>query len=319
VCRRGFDYAWGTVAIFLDPEREEECAELMGRLTVGTIPQREGWQRILELDPDSAAAHDSLGLEHMEAGDLPAAEAQFLQAIELSPVCSGAYLGLANCVHAREGQSALWRGLSALGWSVLESVSAVLEELAGPDERQRHKAGSGGPLSRQARAMKAQLEAELAEGPPEVTRRLLPYQLAVDICTRGNVNRATVDAVLAAASLMVAPLTGVLRDWARAELYLIALDAAVTSLALLGELAGPEATDNLLEASEADEPQLSGCAEWALTRLLERHPAEIVSRLVALAAGADGPRAQSDKWPPSRGNTTTARRSWTRYSTGLRK
>ena len=59
-------------------------------------------RRALEIEPDSAVAHSTLGQAAAAGGDLDAAEASFQRAVELDPNTPRAHAGLADIYFARE-------------------------------------------------------------------------------------------------------------------------------------------------------------------------------------------------------------------------
>lgn len=59
-------------------------------------------ERALELAPDSAVAHSTLGLAAFAGGDMEAAETSFSRAVELDPETARAHAGLAEIYFARE-------------------------------------------------------------------------------------------------------------------------------------------------------------------------------------------------------------------------
>jgi len=59
-------------------------------------------RRALELEPDSAMAHSTLGQASAAGGDLAAAESSFQRAVELDPNTPRAHAGLADIYYARE-------------------------------------------------------------------------------------------------------------------------------------------------------------------------------------------------------------------------
>ena len=73
-------------------------------------------RRALEIEPDSAVAHSTLGQAAAAGGDLDGAEASFQRAVELDPNTARAHAGLADIYYSREDyQGAVDAATAALG------------------------------------------------------------------------------------------------------------------------------------------------------------------------------------------------------------
>jgi hypothetical protein len=141
---------------------------------------------------------------------------------------------------------------------------------------------SGTPES--AEVLAAWLRKARTEEPAEVTARLQPHLLLLEVQANGILEPATVDTVLQAGSSMVPLLVGVLRSWVCGALGEEDTRIVENSTALLGEIGDPSVIPELLDLPSSDEVDVAGVAEWALTRIIEQHPEE-AARVMAEVAG----------------------------------
>jgi protein O-mannosyl-transferase len=67
------------------------------------------WEEAARLAPDTPAAHLGLGNEYLSSGQCDRAQAEYRRTIELSPISTDAYLGLASCLLQRNQMGEAYR------------------------------------------------------------------------------------------------------------------------------------------------------------------------------------------------------------------
>ena len=99
--------------------------------------------------------------------------------------------------------------------------------------------------------------------PEEVTARLRPLRLLLELQDAEELGSETVDAIVREGEAMVPLLIGLLRSYAQSDL-LDSDEATVgNALALMGEIGSATAFPALLEFSSLQDSVLSGAAAWA--------------------------------------------------------
>jgi SEC-C motif len=123
--------------------------------------------------------------------------------------------------------------------------------------------------------------------PPEVSERLLPYQLLTELQrqTPTVVDRDLVRDILANSGRCAPLWRAALREWARDQDSVSAKTLGLIT-ALLGELAGPDVLDDLLDLSTYNDQPLFLHTHWAIWRIGQRYPCEALAVFRAAIPGA---------------------------------
>ncbi|HEY2125498.1 MAG TPA: SEC-C metal-binding domain-containing protein, partial [Chthoniobacterales bacterium] len=233
-----------------------------------------------------------LGRVREDDGDLAGAEDYFWRAVQAHPGMSRPYMELSRLLGGEPGTAELAEALGELAISRrvddlerfiedLDFEKAALDDKAVDEFKQL-------PPSAQARVIALTLRDRRKTEPEHVTERLRPLRLIQQLLESENLDRSTVDAIVAEGPSLAPLLVGVLRDWAQELLGEEEDTAAENALALLGELGSPAEIPFFLEFTGLQDTETAGAAAWALGRICERHPreAEQLIRSIAPRLGA---------------------------------
>lgn len=237
-------------------------------------------REILELDPNEPYALAVLAELRRVAGDRAEAEPIAWRLAAVMPCHYMPYVRLAN-LHDKEDPLA--KGLAELACRKM-MLEADTPEIGLTDFTWETDSGKPESVEVLADWLRKARDQETAE----VSERLHPHRVLLDVQMNDVLNPAQVDAVVAAGAGIVPLLVGVLRSWVRGSLNEDEEVAGIVenSIALLGEIADVSVIPELLDLPSSDEMDVSGVAEWALTRIVEKRPEEAarVMREVAPAS-----------------------------------
>src|SRR5215831_1594822 len=228
--------------------------------------------RMIALDPDFAPAYAMLSLHEFEERNFDAAEQLAWKVLELFPCAYHSCTGLAQIRAQRDPDDAMARRLQHLAiWKLAlwdEIPDVVADEL-------RDSVGMAGdpadPMTYEMLAGGEDIRLRKAPHPPEVEGRLLPYVLLNDLQRQAPavVDHQTMSAIIAHPAECIPALRGAVRQWARGAND-VSDDAAYMSIAMLGEIGGPDLMEDLLELAGEEDSFLH--VHWAIHRLAERYP-----------------------------------------------
>ena len=242
------------------------------------LSAEQAFRRMLELEPADCVAMTELARLRHEAGNLDGACQWLWRAIDAVPCRWMPYIGLSTVLSELPGNSALEEGLSELGFRLLSLDEEALEDFeslppgSGEDEipgwDDLSKADQLGSV---VDALRDRRDLE----PVEVTARLRPYRLILQLVEDGALDSDCVDALVKEGPAIVPLLVGVLRGWAQEFLSDDDTASVESALALLGEIGDASAIPHLAEFAALDDPDLAGAANWALERIERPHPAVV--------------------------------------------
>jgi hypothetical protein len=254
-------------------------AEIARQHQDGKISDLEAGTQLIETDLECASGYLLLAGHRVADGDLAGAEAYAWQALQRMPCDSTGYLTLANLLHKQAKDDAAARRLMALGfWKVSfqqEVPAEVAESLGGLESEARLDFSDPSEYAALAIELDEQAAAER-----ESDDRLLPYELLNDIETEAEagLEPELLDRILRHSAVLIPLWRAALRRWADTGDAPDA-DALGMIIALLGETAGPEVLADLMELVESIDPVIFLHANWAVWRLGQRFPAEVLAAL----------------------------------------
>lgn len=268
--------------IFLpEAEIERRMSLLDGARTGDTLAAA---LRITRSEPDFAQAWMLVGALTEDPEESVAA---LWEAVRLAPCSARSYMMLGDRLTQLDEADPMAKHLRVLSmWKV--GFSDEVPELIA-----EHFAKSLGDEAREPETyemLAAAGESELAKAPEpaQVTPRLRPYRLlnTLQRDAPDELSDDTLKAIREHAAECEPLLRNALREWGRDE---DALDTKTVALvlAILGEISGPDAVDELLELSSSGDQLLFLHTNWALLRLGQRHRAGVMERYrAALAEGS---------------------------------
>ena len=276
--------------LFLPETITEAASRIWDDLDAEKIAPESAYNQLLALNPqDYAALLATADLRH-EAGDDAGAEDYYWRAVAAQPCLWDAWVDLAHLVEAR-GEPEFSNGLAELGLRrLLADPEARIEMIESPRSFDDYSiAGLEIPVPEERiTAMAEVMRNRRDREPGEVTARLRPLRLLLELQDAEELGSETVDAIVREGEAMVPLLIGLLRSYAQSDL-LDSDEATVgNALALMGEIGSATAFPALLEFSSLQDSVLSGAAAWAFDRIIELHPEESGQALLALAPALDG-------------------------------
>jgi SEC-C motif len=262
-------------------------AEIMRERHEGKITDLEAGTRLIEADPESPGGYILQGAHFAREGDSPGAESCWWQALQRMPCDYGAYLSLAETRGVDRQDDPVQQRLVALGFWKIALMDEVPREIA--DFYRDRVAGSevdyDDPATYQALALAAD---EAATGAPE-DARLSPYEFLnqIEVEAEIGLEPELLERILKHSSALGPLWRAALRQWEETG-NAPAADALAMMIALLGETAGPGTALDLLPFADSNDPDLLLHTNWAIWRLGQRYPAEVL----AVFAGLTGPAAR---------------------------
>ncbi|MCU1330701.1 MAG: motif domain protein [Bryobacterales bacterium] len=238
---------------------------------------------MVEADPDFGGGYVLLGNGHAAAGDLEKAASSFWEALARMPCDHTAYLVLSDILRRRDENDPLCQHLTALRLWKLALSSEIPDHVAGYFSERMDDPHSDftDPAIFEVLA-RALDEKSTREAVPD---RLLPYQLLNDLQRQAaeRMDDTLLRDMLSHSGRMVPIWRAVLRKWTQSK-PAPATEEAGLALALLGETAGIETLDELLEFGDAGNRTIFLHANWAIWRMGQRFPEEALARFVTAGA-----------------------------------
>ncbi len=267
--------------IFPNEAEERRLARILDEARTGD--RVAAARRITQTDPDYAPAWMLLG-----AGSEDPVEgvAALWKALSMAPCRPTLYFALGERLTQISEGDAMAKRLRVLSLWKVSFADEVPEVVA------EHFAKLCGKVAREpevyevlARAADKEFAGE--NEPREITARLRPYRLLNELQRDGinGLEEETLTAIRDHAEECEPLLRAALREWGRNEDALHD-DTACLLIAILGEISGADAVDELLELSSCGDQGIFAHTHWALCRLAERHRAGVMERYGAALATA---------------------------------
>ena len=250
---------------------------LATRITEGKVSPEEGLRKFLEIDPFDPIALLGLGVLYSQQGQLDEA-AQFLwRAAEADPSNWDPYMALAALGKDDARPSPLTGAVLVLGFR-----KALANE-----ERYREETRESPTLSRREMEEMVALGAHLQSTEPQsVTDRLRPHRLVHELQypPATGVRPEVVEQILEYRDVCQPLLLGTLRGWGLRSFRDDHDFPAEAALALLGEIGDLATLPAMLEFLDVEEDGVREAAAWAVWRLTERSPRDVLPKLRQAAA-----------------------------------
>jgi hypothetical protein len=272
--------------LFTPEPLRQRCAAIARECHAGNITELEAGARLIDADPDFAGGFLMLANGKSAAGDLVAAESCCWKALERMPCDYSPYLSLSDIRRKHHGpDDPLSRRLMLLGiWKLALSEQIPSEVARSFGERMNLDIDFTDPATYEALAGAMEDEAET---PAEFRDAMAPFEL-LNLLQRqsaeGMDDHLLRDS-LSHSERLIPLWRAALREWAQRP-DALSIDAAGLTIALLGETAGAEVLEDLLELLDLEDPTVFLHANWAVWRIGQRFPAETLTRFRAAAAGA---------------------------------
>jgi len=278
--------------LFLEESILGRRDQLIDDMDAGKITSQEGFEKILELDPDGHIALTALAIMRFETGDSAGAEERLWRAIEKHPYASRPYIELARILQARPETKALAKALAELGASkharedesILDAIDFNRAGISGKDIADFKKL----TLREKAKMFALWLRAENGPEPAEVSARLHQLRLIEEMLQNPDLSSETVDEILSAGPTIKHLLLGLLRGWAQEALPEEDDSVIENALALLGEIGEPADIPYFLEFTGMENRDIAEPAAWGLERVIRRSPAAS-AEVIRTIAGSLGP------------------------------
>ena len=268
--------------LFTPEPQHRRRAEIARDWKEGKITDEEAGRLFVEAAPEAGTGYLVLANCQADAGNLAEAEAYYWQALARMPANYGVYLAMADLFHRRDQDSPLSRQFLRLAWWKLSFGREIPEEVA---ERFRDAKATRLDFSDPATYEALATSMQQRDGDEEaIDARLRPYELFNDL-ERQTSEGLEVDRFVSGAELLIPLLRAGLREWAQGTSD-HPPGAAEMMLALLGETAGPEVLEDLIDLTDIDDSRIFLHASWAIWRMGQRFPQETLERLRAASAGA---------------------------------
>jgi hypothetical protein len=260
-------------------------AEIARQCQSGEITEMEAGARFIEADPDYGGGYLLLANAGSIAGHREEAEPLYWKALERMPCDYKAYMALPEVRRASLPGDPLSDRLMVLGiWKL-----ALSREIPGGvgalfrDQFPQTDFDFQDPATFEALA----IAAETKGVPPEIRDRMLPYELLNDLQreSSGGMGAGLVQDILTNSERTIPIWRAALREWAGHE-SVLQPDALCLLIALLGEMAGTEVLDDLLELADFGERPIFLHANWAIWRMGQRFSTEALARFRKATTGA---------------------------------
>ncbi|HEY7392166.1 MAG TPA: SEC-C metal-binding domain-containing protein [Bryobacteraceae bacterium] len=261
-------------------------AEIARQCQSGEITEMDAGAQLIEADPDYGGGYLLLANARSTAGNLDEAESLYWKALERMPCDYKPHMSLPDVRRIKLPGDPLSERLMVLGlWKL--ALSREIPDQVGAffrDKLPNTDFDFRDPATFEALAIAA---GEAKGVPPEIRDRLLPYELLNDLQheSSGVMDTGLVRDILTHSERCIPVWRAALREWARDESVLLP-DALGLLIALLGEMAGPEILDDLLDLADSGERPIFLHANWAIWRLGQRFSTEALAQFRNAAAGA---------------------------------
>ncbi|MBI3684609.1 MAG: SEC-C domain-containing protein [Acidobacteria bacterium] len=249
--------------------------KLWKRREAGAITDEELFRKAVELDPHDYMALHAVGEAHQSRNEIDEARRRFWKAIDEQPAAYGSYLALCDSYKEGGRKTDLAQGLMLLG--MLRMVRDP--EHAGQRETILKKLLGQTSLTKKFSTEELEwlledLALEPPAEPPDVTRKLLPYRLIQNVIDPPleGLSPEMVDAIIQQGERCAPLLISLIRGYANGTEFGIDQFTVEAALALIGEGAGPDTMDALIECTRFADESIAETAAWAANRLAERFP-----------------------------------------------
>jgi len=267
--------------LFTDPATLAAKTSLATLVTAGKVSPEEALRKLLEIDPFDPTALLGVGAIHQQQGRLDEAAQFFWRAAEANPCDWDPYLALGALEPNPIRPSPLTTGLLALGFrKALANEKRYREEASELKETQ--------PFTREEMEAILALSTQVqATEPRSVTDRLRPHRLVHELHypPAAGVPQEVVEQILEYRDRCQPLLRGTLSGWMSSffpDEYDFPAEAALALLGEIGDLANLPA---LLEFLVVGEDDVREAAAWAVWRLAQQNPGEVLPRLREAASG----------------------------------
>jgi tetratricopeptide (TPR) repeat protein len=273
--------------LFLSKSEREQRLAVGRALEAGTIGEAEAGERLLQLDPDSGAAYLALGRARFAAGDLGEAESLFWQGLDRSPLVYPCYMALSDVRRKRDADDPLAPRLRILGIWKLSFADEIADTIAESFRGKSKGLNFKDPLTYEMLATAYEVQEKDAADPPEVPDRLLPYRLLNDLQRQAPTVVAghLLHEILANSERCLPLWRAALRDWGKNPLA-VSTKALALIVALLGEIAGVDVLDDLLDLATLHDDVIFLHTHWAIWRIGQRFPSETLAKFRAATPSA---------------------------------
>lgn len=264
--------------------QEQRLEILREREAIGDV---EAAQRLLQIDPDYAPAFLIRGNAVADKGDLVEAESLFWKGLDLHPLGFAFYFTLGDLRRKRDTDDAMANHLTQLAMWKLSFAEEVPDSVAEVFQRKSVKVDFKDPESYAMMATVFEVQHQDDVEPADVRDRLLPYRLLNDLQRQAPaaVHYRLVQDIVANSERCAPLFHTALKEWARTPAVL-SHQALALIVALLGEIAGADLLDDLLELSTFDDFELFLHTHWAIWRLGQRFPATALAKFKSATPGA---------------------------------
>jgi tetratricopeptide (TPR) repeat protein len=274
---------------FSKSDREQRFA-VVRALQASEISETEAGERLLKLDPESGAAYMTLGNARMAAGDLAEAESLLWQALDRMPCYYGPYMSLSDVRRIRDPEDVLSLRLRELAIWKLSFSEDIPDSVADALRGGSGKLDFKDPETYEMLATAMEVRGKDVVDPPEVLDRLLPYRLLNDLQRQAPevVAHRLLREILDNSPRCLPLWRAALRQWGKNP-DAVSTKALALIVAILGEIAGIDVLDDLLELATLCDHAIFLHAHWAIFRIGERFPSEALAKFRAVTPTATVP------------------------------
>src|SRR5579883_647448 len=268
------------------PVRSEEKKRLRLDLTrqhqTGALTHQEAGTKLIEADPDFAGGYILLANWRADEGDTAGAEAYAWEALRRIPCDSYGYLLVAQIVRAKAEHTLQFNRLMALGcWKITfrEQVPKGFADLL-----RRHVKDPGVDFNDPNAYLDLALALDQTSGRADnAADPLFPYTLLNELEARADegLSPELLARTLEHSTALMPLWRAALRQWLDNP-ESVTFDAFLMMLALTGETGAPDAIFDLLDFVAYSDPLIFLHANWAVRRLGERFPEEMLAAFASL-------------------------------------
>jgi hypothetical protein len=250
-----------------------QWAEIARGLADGTSNEGEAGKRMRDLDPEAGTPYLLLaaGARTPDDPDETESEALLWQGLERAPGNYQFYLAIADLLTRRDRKDRLAEELRKLAIWKVSFLEAVPDSVAKMFEGKSAKLDFHDPETYRmiVTAIAAQDKEDV---PDEIRARLYPYQLLNDLQYQAEqvVDEGLLDTLLDKRDVCLPVWRAALREWGRSKADGLQGAALCFVIALIGETAGVEALDELLEMAGIEDQRLFEHSNWAIWRMGQR-------------------------------------------------
>ena len=258
--------------------------QILRRLAKGELPQIAAIAQLHALWPDDAVPYALQGEVSAAAGDFASAESSLWNALERSPCNYFVYSSLAENRLSRDPGDPLGKHVRCMALRKLALSSRIPKQVVEHYRAPLEKTGAdpADPLTYEVMAEASASALAGIQLSSDDADRLLPFKLLDDLQQQAEaaVDAATLERILEGSARLVPIWRAALREWA-CHGERLSPDMLDLVVATLGEMAGPDILDDLLELASHDSPELTLHVHWATHRVAARFPAEALEHFRA--------------------------------------